>query len=70
MNARDRFAVAALALVGILSAAPGVHLFELILRPLPAMLVSHGIAVALIGIAVYQWRVRRARSDGPRVNPG
>jgi hypothetical protein len=59
---RDRLIVAALALVGAVTAAPGVHLFERVLRPVAAIVVSHGIAVTLIAMAVYQWRVRRARA--------
>jgi hypothetical protein len=67
---RDWLAVGALAVVGILSAAPGVHLFERFLPPVPAIVVSHGIAVALLGTAVYQWRVRRARTFAGRATPG
>ena len=49
------------ALLGLLTATPGVHLFERWLAPTPAILVSHGLALALVGVAVVQWRARRAR---------
>lgn len=46
--------------LGVLAATPGVHLFERWLAPLPAVIVSHGIAVTMLGVAIWQWRVRRA----------
>ena len=70
LTPRDRLVVAALALVGIVTAAPGLHLFELILRPMPAIVVSHGIAVALLATAVYQWQVRRTRATTSRSTAG
>ncbi|MEP7066594.1 MAG: hypothetical protein ABI889_11215 [Gemmatimonadota bacterium] len=67
---RDRLVIAATALIGILSAAPGVHLFELFLRPMPAIVMSHGIALALLGTAAYQWRARRRSGVAAPFNAG
>jgi glucose uptake protein GlcU len=49
------------AIVGVLTATPGVHLFERWLAPTSAILVSHALALALVGLATTQWRARRAR---------
>ena len=62
MTRRDWVTVITLAAIGILTAAPGVHVFEIFLPRMPATVVSHGIAAVLLGLAIYQWRVRRARS--------
>jgi hypothetical protein len=51
---------AALALLAILVAAPGVHLFELWLDPRSALWVSHGLALALLTVVVWRWRAARA----------
>jgi hypothetical protein len=67
---RDRLVVAALAVVGILTAAPGVHLFERALRPVAAIVISHGLAIVLLATAVHQWRVRRTRATAPRATAG
>lgn len=63
------FAVpAGLGLLGVLTATPGVHLFERWMAPTPAVLVSHGLAVGLLGIAVARWRAaRRLGAAGPGV---
>jgi hypothetical protein len=58
-------APAGTALLGVLTATPGVHLFERWLAPMPAILVSHGLALGLLGLAVAQWRAGRARAAAP-----
>lgn len=60
LSNRDRIFVGAIALVGVLTAAPGVHVFQLWLPHGTAFLVSHGIGLVLLGVAWWQWRVRRA----------
>ena len=62
-----RYAVpAALCLVGLLTAVPGVHLFERWMASAPAVLVSHGLAAGLLGVALVRWRAaRRAKTAGP-----
>ena len=59
---RDWVIILGIALLAVLCAAPGVHLFALWLPPLPALLVSHGIAVVGLAIAFWQWRARRRRT--------
>jgi hypothetical protein len=66
LGARDRIVVTVTALGGLLTAAPGVHLFELLLPPTPAIIVSHGLAAFFLGVAAYQWRARRARASQAR----
>jgi putative Ca2+/H+ antiporter (TMEM165/GDT1 family) len=56
---RDRAVVLGAGLAGVLCATPGVHLAELWLPRLPAVLVSHGVAVVLLGVAVRRWRAAR-----------
>lgn len=51
--------VLGIALLAVLCAAPGVHLFALWLAAFPAMLVSHGLALVGLGVAAWQWRSRR-----------
>ena len=51
---------AALALLAVLVAAPGIHLFELWLPHPAALWVSHGLAVALLTVVVWRWRAARA----------
>ena len=60
-SSRDRAIVACIALVSILVAAPGVHVFEWWLARTPAVLVSHGIALLGLAAAVVEWRRRRVR---------
>jgi hypothetical protein len=60
---RRRAGPAGLGLLGLLTATPGVHVFERWMAPLPAVLVSHGLAVGLLGLAVARWR--SARRAGP-----
>ena len=62
MRIRDRWIVASLASLSVLSATPGVHLAALWLRHQPAVLVSHGLALVGLAMTGWQWRVRRARS--------
>jgi glucose uptake protein GlcU len=60
---RGRAAPAGLGLLAVLTATPGVHLFERWMAPAPAVVVSHGLAVVILGLAVVQWRAgRRARA--------
>ena len=54
-------APAGTAALGLVTATPGVHLFEQWLAPAPAVFVSHGLAVVLLGLAVVQWRAARGR---------
>jgi hypothetical protein len=56
---RDALVVAAIVVAAILTATPGVHLFERWL----AVLVSHGIAVVLLAVAARRWRRARASGD-------
>ena len=58
---RDLAIVACIALASILVAAPGVHVFERWLARTPAVLVSHGLALAGLAVAVLEWRRRRTR---------
>ena len=60
---RDRLGIAALVLVGILIAAPGVHLFELWMPHPRAFVISHGLALCILAVAVQRWRAQRARHD-------
>ena len=65
-SARRYAAPAALGLVGLLTAVPGVHLFERWMASAPAVLVSHGLAAGLLGLALVRWRAaRRAKTAGP-----
>ena len=50
---------AALGLAGVLAAVPGVHAFEPWMTPRAAVLVSHGLAVALLAGALLLWRAGR-----------
>ena len=60
LSARDRWIVGGLGVLSVACATPGVHLAELWLRHEPAVLVSHGIALAGLAITAWQWRSRRA----------
>lgn len=55
------FAAAGTAALGVLTAVPGVHLFERWLAPSPAVIVSHGLAVVMLALAAAQWRVAHRR---------
>lgn len=63
-STRARVGPAVTAVLGVLTATPGVHLFERWLAPAPALVVSHALALALVGLAVAQWRGQRARGAG------
>ncbi len=54
---RLRFGV--LALLAILVAAPGVHLFELWLAPSAAFYLSHGLPLGLLVVVIWRWRASR-----------
>jgi hypothetical protein len=60
--ARTRIVAAALVVAALLAAIPGSHLLELWLSRVPAIVVSHGLGLALLALAVQQWR---ARGRGP-----
>jgi hypothetical protein len=62
---RRHLAPAGTALLGVLTATPGVHLFERWLAQTPAILVSHGLALGLLALAVAQWRAGRTRAAAP-----
>lgn len=53
---RARIVALTTALASVLVAAPGVHLFERWLRPRPAIVVSHGLALVGLALAAYRWR--------------
>ena len=55
-ESRTRWPLVVAAVASILVAAPGVHAFELVLPHLPAVLVSHGIAVAGLVVTWRRWR--------------
>ena len=65
MTRRDRIIVGLLATGGVLAAVPGVHAFEVFLGALPAKVASHGVALALLAAALWQWRVRRRAAPPP-----
>jgi hypothetical protein len=70
LTPRDRVVVLGAALISVLVAAPGVHVFERWLSPRAAFIVSHGLALLGLGLTAWQWRVRRsrvARSTSPAV---
>lgn len=62
LTRRDWVVILGIALLATLCAAPGVHLFALWLSPLPALIVSHGLAVVGLAIAFWQWRSRRRQA--------
>jgi len=62
---RRGYRFAALAVLAVLVAAPGVHLFERFLEPSAALWLSHGLALLLLGVAAWRWRATRARSVAP-----
>jgi hypothetical protein len=53
--------LAGLVAAAVLTAAPGVHAFERWLPPRAAFLVSHGLALLLLGVAALEWRRRAGR---------
>ena len=55
----DRIRFGALALLAVLVAAPGVHLFELWLAPSAAFYLSHGLALCLVAAVIWRWRASR-----------
>lgn len=59
MSRGRAFASAGTAVLGLLTATPGVHLFERWLASPLAVVVSHGLAVVILGLAVVQWRAAR-----------
>ena len=61
--AASRARAAGLVVAAVLTATPGVHLFELILSPTPAKVVSHGLALVMLAIAFREWRVLRRRNN-------
>lgn len=69
MTRTDWFVILGIAVASVLCAAPGVHLFELWMAPRPALLISHGLAVVGLAVAVWQWRIRRRRASIPN-RPG
>ena len=54
-----RFAL--LALLSIMIAAPGVHLFEAFLDHRVAFWLSHGLALAGLALTLWRWRATRSR---------
>ena len=55
-----RFAL--LALLSVLIAAPGVHLFEAFLDHRVAFWLSHGLALAGLALTFWRWRATRPRT--------
>ena len=60
---RRRTGLGALAVLAVLVAAPGVHLFERWLAPVPALWVSHGLAASLLVAVIWRWRAARRRAS-------
>lgn len=67
VHSRVRFA--ALAVLALLVAAPGVHLFELWLPGRVAVWVSHGLAAILLAVVGWRWAAARARASTSRRGP-
>ena len=63
-TAHGRLRYAALALVAILIAAPGVHLFELWLDHAVALWASHAVALGTLAAVAWRWRTTRPRRRG------
>ena len=63
---RARLRLGTLVLLSILVAAPGVHLFELLLPTRTARWVSHGLALLLLALVAWRWTAARARTAPPR----
>ena len=61
LTSRDRLVLAGLVLAAVLTAAPGVHAFELWLPARAAFVVSHGLALLLLAVTACEWRRRAAR---------
>ncbi len=55
----SRMRFGALAVLAILVAAPGIHLFELWLAPSAAFYLSHVMALALLAVVIWRWRASR-----------
>jgi hypothetical protein len=53
--------LAGLVLAAVLTAAPGVHAFEVWLPARAALVVSHGLALLLLAVTAFEWRRRAAR---------
>ena len=62
---RQRISIAGMVIVAVLTATPGVHLFELWLPHRAAVLVSHGIALVLLGLAAWRWWRWRGTASVP-----
>ena len=54
-----------LALLALLVAAPGIHLFEMWLDARVAFYISHGLALALLALIAWRWRASRSGQSGP-----
>ena len=55
-----RFAL--LALLSIMIAAPGIHVFEAFLDHRVAFWLSHGLALTGLALTVWRWRATRPRT--------
>jgi hypothetical protein len=62
MTNRDRIIVGGLLLAALLVAPFGMHALELVFSGYTPAIVSHSLALVLIAVAVWQWRVRRSRA--------
>jgi hypothetical protein len=60
---RDRLRFGILALLALLVAAPGIHVFERWIPGRAAFWVSHGLAALLLALVAWRWAVTRARVD-------